>query len=132
MAGSIVLTTSDLGGGITKYSLAWTSDGSGNVNSNPIALKRGHLMQIKFVPTNGGAQPSSGYNATLPDADGFDFFTGAGSNLSNSAAKLSVPVIGGVSPAFFPFLIEAQTAINLNITGAGAATNGRIDIYVGP
>lgn len=128
MAGSIVVTSSDLGGGVTKYSLAWTSDGSGNVNGNPVALRRGHLIQAKFVPTNGGTQPSANYNVTLPDADGVDLLAGKGATLSNSAATIAVPVISGVTPAY----LEPEAAVNLTVTGAGANANGRVDLLIGP
>ncbi len=127
MAGSIALTTFDLGGGITKYSVAWTSDASGNVNGTPVALKRGRLLQVKFVPTNGGAQPSNNYAATLIDADGVDLLAGKGAALSNTAASIAVPVISAVSPAFID-----PGNFTPTITGAGNATNGRIDLYVGP
>jgi len=132
MAGSIVTTVTEVARNLIKYSIAWTADGSGNVNSNPIALRHGRLSQIKFVPTNGGTQPSNGYNVSLPDADGVDLLAGQGQNLSNTAAKLCAPVIGGVSPALFPYFVEDQTAINPTITGAGANANGRIDLYIGP
>lgn len=127
MAGSIIATVTDLGGGITKYSLAWTSDASGNVNSNPIALKRGRIQQVKFVPTNGGAQPSANYNVTLPDADGVDLLAGKGATLSNTAATLAIPVVSSVIAGF----VEPQTAINLTVSAAGATTNGRVDLFIG-
>lgn len=127
MAGSIVLATADLGGGITKYSIAWTSDASGDVNGTPIALKRGRLIQVKFVPTNGGAQPSNNYAATLLDADGVDILAGKGAALSNAAATIAVPVVSAVSPAF----VETGN-FTPTISGAGAIKNGRIDLYVGP
>jgi len=126
MAGSIALTTADLGGGITKYSIAWTSDASGNVNGTSIALKRGRLLQVKFVPTNGGAQPSNNYGATLLDADGVDLLAGKGTALSNTAATIAVPVVSSTSPA----LIEGGN-YTPTISAAGNATNGRIDLCVG-
>jgi hypothetical protein len=127
MAGSIALTAADLGGGITKYSVAWTSDASGNVDGTPVALRRGRLLQVKFVPTNGGAQPSNNYAVTLIDADGVDILAGKGAALSNTAASIAVPIVSSASPAF----VEAGT-FTPTITGAGSATNGRIDLYIGP
>jgi hypothetical protein len=127
MAGSIVLATADLGGGVTKYSIAWTSDASGNVNSTPVALKRGRLLQVKFVPTNGGTQPSNNYAATLLDGDDVDLLVGKGATLSNTAASIAAPVVSSVSPAF----IEPGN-FTPTISAAGNVTNGRIDLYVGP
>ena len=126
MAGSMVLTTADLGGGVTKYSVAWTSDASGNVNGTPVALKRGRLLQVKFVPTNGGTQPSNNYAATLLDGDGIDLLAGKGATLSNTAASIAVPVVSSVSSAF----IEPGN-FTPTISAAGNVTNGRIDLYVG-
>src|SRR5579872_527361 len=126
MAGSIVVTTSDLGGGVTKYSIAWTSDASGNVNGNPLALKRGHLLQVKFAP--GSPTPSASYNVTLPDADGVDLLAGKGATLSNTTSTFAQPTpTGGNSPMF----IEPQAAINLTVTAAGATTQGRVDLFIG-
>ena len=127
MAGSIVLATADLGGGVTKYSIAWTSDASGSVNGTPVALKRGRLLQVKFVPANGGTQPSNNYVATLLDADGVDLLAGKGGTLSNTASSIAVPVVSSVSPAF----IEPGN-FTPTISAAGNVTNGRIDLYVGP
>ncbi len=127
MTGSITLATADLGGGITKYSVAWTSDASGNANGTSITLKRGRLLQVKFVPTNGGVQPSNNYAATLIDGDGIDMLAGKGAALSNAASSIAVPVVSAVSPAF----IEGSN-VTPTISGAGNAANGRIDLYVGP
>ena len=127
MAGSIVLATADLGGGLTKYSVAWTSDASGNVNGTPVALKRGRLLQVKFVPTNGGTQPSNNYAATLLDGDGIDLLAGKGATLSNTASSIAVPVVSSVSPTF----IEPGN-FTPTVSAAGNVTNGRIDFYVGP
>jgi hypothetical protein len=133
MAGAIVVTTSDLGGGvssgITKYSIAWTSDAGGNVNANPFPIRHGRLLQVKFVPTNGGVQPAANYNVTLPDADGVDLLAGKGAALSNVASTFAQPVPpGGVSPVF----IESNPAIVPTVAAAGIGTNGRIDLLVGP
>lgn len=129
MAGSITLTTADLGGGVTKYSIAWTSDASGNVNGTPIALKRGRLLQVKFVPTNGGTQPSNDYGVTLLDADGVDVLAGKGASLANTTASIAVPVVSSVTPAFIDPTLGNFTP---TVSAAGNVTNGRIDLYVGP
>jgi hypothetical protein len=126
MAGSIVLTTSDLGGGVTKYSIAWTSDASGNVNGTAISLKRGRVIQVKFVPTNGHTQPSNNYSATLLDSDGVDLLAGKGATLLNTASSIAVPIVSAASPAF----IEPGN-FTPTISAAGNETNGRMDLYVG-
>jgi hypothetical protein len=123
MAGSIAITSSDIGGGIIKYSIAWTSDASGNVNGSTIDLRRGRLRQVKYAPGTGGAQPTTGYNATLVDVDGVDLLSGGGATLSNAAATMVAPA----SPLF----IESQT-VTPTITGAGNAKGGTLNLYIGP
>lgn len=46
--GTLVVTTADLGGSLTKYTLAWTSNASGAVSGNPFSVKRQqHTCRIK-------------------------------------------------------------------------------------
>ena len=123
MAGSIVVTSSDVGDGITKYSIVWTSDASGNVSASTLDLRRGRLRQVKYVPGSGGSQPTSGYTATLIDADGVDLLAGGGATLSNSAATISAPTT--------PLFIESQT-VTPTVSGGGNAKSGTINLYVGP
>jgi hypothetical protein len=126
MAGSINPSFVDLGGGITKYSIAWTADGSGNVNGNPMSLRRGRIWQVKFAP--GTPAPSANYNVTLPDADGVDLLAGKGATLSATQATIAQPSLSNIAPVF----VEAQAAINLTVTAAGANAQGRVDIFIAP
>ena len=123
MAGSIVVTSSDVGDGVTKYSIAWTSDASGNVSVGTMDLRRGRLRQVKYIPGAGGAQPTSGYTATLVDADGVDLLAAGGATLSNTAATMVAPTV--------PLFLESQT-VTPTISGAGNAKGGTINLYVGP
>lgn len=111
---------------MTRRSVVW-SRASGNVNGTPVALKRGRLLQVKFVPSNGGTQPSNNYAATLLDGDGVDLLAGKGATLSNTAASIAVPVVSSVAPAF----VEPGN-FTPTISAAGNVTNGRIDLFVGP
>ena|SRR5215831_8542908 len=129
MAGSIVVAVSDIGGNITKYSVAWTSDASGNVNANSFAMKRGFLLQFKTVPGSGGSAPTS-YGLTVLDADSWDILNGAGASQSATAAAVFAPLIGnGTTNARSP-LIEAGN-VTPTITGAGASKSGRLDLLIG-
>lgn len=131
MAGSITVTASDIGNGYTKYSLAWTSDASGNVNSIPVPIRRGRLLQVKYVPGSGGSQPSSNYGVTIADADGVDVLNGTGASKSNSAASVVVPFWGdGTTKSQLLFLESGN--LTPSITGGGNAKSGRIDLIVGP
>lgn len=131
VAGSIVVTTSDLGGGYTRYSVAWLSSAGGAVTENSFDVKRGNLRQVKFFPNAGGTQPTDLYDLTLPDADGFDVLAGVGANLSNATAKVSVPLFGDGTTSFQPFF-HAGGPLTPTIAAAGNAKRGTIVLIVGP
>jgi hypothetical protein len=132
MAGSITLTVAAAAYGITKYSVAWTSDASGNVNGNAIQVLPGRIQQVRYVPGTGGTQPSDLYDLTLPDADGFDVLTGTGANLSQTNVKVSVPLIGDGSSAPMRLFLEAGATLTPIIANAGNAKTGRFDVLIGP
>ena len=119
MAGTIVVTTSDAGQGVSKYSIAWTSDASGNVSGNTVDLRRGHLIQAKFIP--GGTTPTDLYDVTLLDSDSVDLLAGAGADRAAAAASIVVPT----KPTF----LEAQT-VTPTVANAGNAKTGTIVLYV--
>jgi hypothetical protein len=124
MAGSITTTTSKVGG-FTKYSLAWTSDASGNVTSNSVPVKTGELLQVSFIPGSGGTQPSDLYDMTIADANGVDILAGGGANLSNATATT---VAGPISTYLRRYLEEGN--ITPSISNAGNAKTGTIVLLV--
>jgi hypothetical protein len=89
MAGSITVTASDVGAGITQYSVAWLSDASGNVSGTSFAVGTGELLQAEFVPDGGGTQPTDAYDLTLLNENSTDVLGGAGANLSNTTRTQS-------------------------------------------
>lgn len=121
MAGSITTTTSDLGSGITKYSIAWLSDASGVVSVSTVAVRRGRLAQIKYIPDAGGTQPTDLYDLTCLDANNVDVLAGDGANLSNANSKITVPTA--------PILLEAGNLVPTN-ANAGNAKGGTLILYV--
>ncbi len=121
MAGLITVTTSDLGGAVTEYSIAWLSSAGGAVSGNTVDLKRGSLLRVSFVPDGGGTQPTDLYDVTILDADGIDILLGGGGDLSNSAASAFQPETTVVPGTFTP-----------TITNAGDAKGGKIVLVVGP
>jgi hypothetical protein len=121
MAGTLTTTTSDLGGGYTKYSLAWVSDASGNVTTNTFSVKRGLISQVKFIPDGGGTQPTDLYDMTIVDSDGVDILAGGGVNLSNSTATIGGPVE----------LVQSGT-LTPAISNAGNAKGGTVVLIIGP
>lgn len=123
MAGSITVTPTDIGGGFTKYSIAWVSDGTGVVSATAFSVKRGRLVAIKYFPGAGGVQPTDLYDMTILDADNFDVLANDGQNLSNVNAKLTSPAA--------PFFLEGGN-LTPTIAAAGVSKQGTVNLYVGP
>lgn len=132
-AGSVIVVSSELGGGYTKYAMAWVSSAGGAVAENPVPMKRGHIHQVKFIPDAGGTQPTDLYDATLVDAiaGGFDLLTGIGGNLSNANRKIGVPQIGDGSTAHQRVFHEGGN-LYPTVANAGSAKGGTIEVIVGP
>lgn len=131
MAGTLSVTPADVGGGVTKYTLAWTSTSGGAVSGNPFALKRGEIIQVKFVPGAAAAQPTNLYTATLIDTDGVDLLAaaGVGSGLSNAASTFSAPQIG-TGTAAQRYFHDAAELVDLVIAAAGNAKSGTVLVWV--
>jgi hypothetical protein len=120
VAGSIVAVASDLGRGLTKYVITWTSDASGVVSEVAVELKTGRLIQARYAP--GVAAPTDQYDLTLKDAiAGADILIGGGANQSATVPAFSTPtnppVIEGGN--FYP-----------TVANAGNAKNGVLTLYV--
>jgi hypothetical protein len=133
VAGSITTTTSDIGGGYTKYSMAWVSSAGNVVTEVPVSIQRGHIHQVKFVPDSGGTQPDDQYDVTLLDAisGGIDFLTGIGANLSNTTRKIGVPQVGDGTTAYQRVFHEGGD-LYPTVAAAGASNGGTIVLIVGP
>ncbi len=123
MAGSIVVTSSDLGGGVTKYSVAWLSDAAGAVSGNSFDVRRGRLLQTKFVPDGGGTAPTNLYDVTLTDADGADLLVANGADKSSTVASWYAPAN--------PIILEGGPVTPV-LANAGNAKGGTLVLIVGP
>lgn len=134
MAGSITVSASDLGSGVTEYSVAWTSDASGDVNGNGFAMKMGTLVAAEFIPGSGGAQPTDLYDVDLQDAEGTTMFddgagTTIGANLSNAAPSHKVPLVGLTGVTIYRRWHHGGMVTPI-VTNAGNAKSGTINIFV--
>lgn len=128
MAGSISLTETKHGV-IRRTALAWTSDGSGDVNGTTTALC-GAIVRVEFIPGAGGVQPSALYDVTLLSASGIDLLAGQGANLSNSAASQvapACPFTDGTTVSIAP--PQVNEAVTLVVANAGNAKSGTVVIY---
>lgn len=138
MAGSIVVTTSKVAGsgGVTKTSIAWTSDAAGAVSGNTVTMGPGTVIAVEFVPDSGGTQPTDLYDVTFTDAEGVNVFddgagTSIGANLSNVNASYRVPFFGGGTVTYARQWLHggAYTPV---VAAAGASKGGTIVIYTVP
>jgi hypothetical protein len=120
--GTVTVTTTPLSDiRAVKYSLAWVSDGTGNVSANPQTFRPGSLIQIKFIPDGGGTAPTALYDVTLVDANGLDYLGGTGSNLSATASTQTRVAA--------PLIYDATGTLDLVVANAGAAKGGTVQLW---
>ncbi len=139
MAGSIVVTTSEISGGagVKKYSVAWTSDALGAVSGNAFDMAAGTIVAVEFIPS-AVAAPTDLYDVTCLDDESvnvFDDGTGAasiGANLSATAASYRVPFMGGGGTVTYVRQWLHGGSYQPVVANAGNAKQGTIDIYVAP
>ncbi len=131
MAGSVVVTTSVVDAGISKYSVAWTSDALGAVSGNAFAIKHGTIVAVTFTPGSGGTQPTLDYDVTLPCSEhSVDMLGGEGANLSNVTASHKVPFISAAGGVSYVRMWMHGGNVDLTVANAGASKTGTVDIYV--
>jgi len=126
MAGTIANTIeSMIGQTLVKYTIAWTSDASGDVNTNAFEMKRGAIYQAKFIPSSSAA-PTASYDVVLNDQDGADLLQGAGADLS---ATIATAMPFDARP-----IVDSDTGetVDLVVTNAGNAKEGSVVVLLGP
>jgi hypothetical protein len=117
--GTATVTTTTLSDiKVTKYSIAWLSDGAGAVSANPFTPRAGTLIQFRFVPDGGGTAPTALYDVTLVDAGGFDLMVAAGADRSATLTQV-------VRPAA-PIIFDGTSTLDLVVANAGAAKGGTV------
>jgi len=121
-AGSVVVTTSNVGGGVAKYSVAWTSSAGGAVSANAFAVRAGRLIAVKFVPASAGDAPTDQYDVTLVDTDSVDLLDSRGANLSNTASSMLL-----WDP---PLYRDATQTLDVVVANAGNAKSGTVILWV--
>lgn len=124
-AGTVSVTPTFLGNGVTQYKVVWTSDAAGAVSGNAFGVTLGYILSVKFVPDSGGTQPTDLYDATLLDSDGIDVLNAQAANLSNATGRYFT-----FEPRFFfPGATGLQT-LDLVIANAGNAKGGIVYVWV--
>lgn len=115
---------------INPVAISWTSSagGAATVVTPPL---NGRILAVEFVPGSGGNQPSNNYSATLTAASGFDLLLGkASANLSNSAVSRLIPAQATSDANTLGVVVVAEPC-TLNISGAGNAKSGAVNVYLG-
>lgn len=116
---------------IQKFSYAWTSDSSGNVERNTTSIINGTLVNIEVIPASGGSAPSASWDLVIKDSGGFDVLSGGGANLSESAAtRLKPHFVQTVDAVDYPFDVCVYESLQVLITNAGDSNSGTLVIYV--
>lgn len=126
-AGTKAVTSSSVGSDVTRYVIAWTSDGSGNVSGNLGGLiKRGYIFQVEIAPGSGGSAPSAAYDITLLSGYGANILsdgtTDAGADLSATTAS-TVQIVP-------PFYHDGVTGLELTVAHAGDTKSGTVILYM--
>jgi hypothetical protein len=134
VAGSIVVTTTEVTNNILKYSVAWTSDASGNVSGVTFPMIVGTIIAVEFIPGSGGSQPSDGYDVDFLDAGGVTMFdnganTSIGSNLSNLFASHAVPLVGLTGVTIYRRW-HYGGLVTVDVANAGNAKSGTVNVFM--
>lgn len=136
MAGSIVVSTSEVTHNLLRYRVAWTSDASGDVNGNTFTMSVGTIFAVEFLPGAGADAPTALHDADLLDANSMSLFddgsgTSIGANLSATDGVHKIPLVGLITVSVYRRWFHGGE-VQLTVTGAGDSNKGIVDIYVQP
>lgn len=98
----------------------WVSDGSGNASLTTDQKFTGLIVGVANIPST-VAPPTSGYNVLVQDEYGTDLLLTAG--LGVAVPGGSADTVGAVFSPFFPI---TNSPLTIDVSGAGAATEGKI------
>jgi hypothetical protein len=116
---------------VSRVTLRWTADGSGNVSGTLTAPLCGALVRAAFVHSGPGGAPTNLYDVTLLDADGLDVLGGQGANLAVAAPSHvipGVPMRDGTTVGVG--LAQVAGPLELRVANAGAGKSGLAALYV--
>lgn len=134
MAGSIVLSTSEVINNVLKYSVAWTSDASGVVSGHVFDMIVGTIVAVEFIPGTGGSTPTTLYDVDMLDAENITMFddgsgTSIGSNLSATTGIHKVPLVGLVGVTIYRRWHHGG-AVQLLVANAGDSKQGTVNVFI--
>lgn len=127
MAGTLAVTTSRAGS-VVKYSLAWTSDASGDVNSTDgdFTMAQGTIELTEFIPDDSDA-PTNLYDVDVMEPNDLvqDILGAVGDNRLAASATLHTPARDTYFKVWVPAAIY-----RLIVANAGNAKKGTVNLYV--
>lgn len=133
MAGTVTATSTRIVGGVRRFTLAWTSDASGDVSGTTTALPAGTVVGVAFTPGSGGTQPTDLYDVTLLCADhSVDALSGEGANLSNATASHKQPMVSNAGTTGFSRTWLHSGNYQLVVANAGNAKTGTVEVFQVP
>lgn len=131
-AGAVVDTHSAFNSGqpgaVKTLTLAWTSDGSGNVNGILSRRINGQIVGIETDP--GTPAPTDNYDAVLITEAGVDAAGGYLANRDTTVSEGVIPIVEtlvGSNP--YGSLVWVESTLELRITNAGASKQGRVLVH---
>lgn len=122
--GTTTVTNTGYPDGLLRWTIAWTSDGSGDATHTTTRIS-GTIERITFMPGSGDDKPSNSYAATLLDDDGVDALRGKGAALSDTTVS---NICTTDSSPVLPY--PTSGPLDLSVSGAGAANSGTIRLFV--
>ena len=120
--GTLTVTDVDVGGGVTRHTITWVADASGDVSGETLAISRGRIVQVRLSPATGGTQPDQGYDVQLHSPQDVDLLERDGENLDETASRMIV-----FDPAYYH---DVAGALDLIVANAGNANGGTVEVWV--
>ena len=118
------------GSGVTRYTLDWLSDASGNCVAT-LAGIQGLILRVTVVPDTGGTTPDDDYSIVAADGDSVDVFMGLfGAMNDTGTSNTSVLLRDGNTTTDIP--LPTLGNLTLTIASAGNANGGKIQVYTKP
>ena len=117
--GTVTVTTTDLRS-MKKYTIAWTSDASGDASGTTFTPTRGRILEIHFIP--GATTPTDLYDVVVRDVNAVDLSIGGGANCSNAATR--------IAQLYPPVVANGVSTVEVVVSNAGNAKTGTVVVYV--